>query len=284
METLPAEQSHVIELAYFGGFTHTEIADILDAPVGTVKGRMRLGLEKLRNRLRLLEMHAAMSAARDHDRWADSLGAWLLGALPEDEARGLPAPTSSRLRGLPRGRASRCASPPTRCPPRRRRARRRPRSRARIMAVVEREAALLRRRRAGGRPRATPGAAAGSPRSPGWPLRPALALALAAAAARRRRRRRRCSAATAFDQDARDVVARRSSPSSAARAPRSRSTTATAGSSASELPAPPAGRVYQVWLDKGGKVARADHGALLHAHATARPRSTSPARSTASGA
>ena len=56
METLPPEQSHVIELAYFGGFTHTEIADILETPVGTVKGRMRLGLEKLRQSLRLLEM------------------------------------------------------------------------------------------------------------------------------------------------------------------------------------------------------------------------------------
>ena len=56
MESLPPEQSHVIELAYFGGFTHTEIADILETPVGTVKGRMRLGLEKLRHSLRLLEM------------------------------------------------------------------------------------------------------------------------------------------------------------------------------------------------------------------------------------
>jgi len=56
MTTLPDDQSHVIELAYFGGFTHTEIADILETPVGTVKGRMRLGLEKLRDRLRLLEM------------------------------------------------------------------------------------------------------------------------------------------------------------------------------------------------------------------------------------
>jgi RNA polymerase sigma-70 factor (ECF subfamily) len=56
MTTLPADQSHVIELAYFGGFTHTEIAEILGAPVGTVKGRMRLGLEKLRNQLRMLEM------------------------------------------------------------------------------------------------------------------------------------------------------------------------------------------------------------------------------------
>jgi RNA polymerase sigma-70 factor (ECF subfamily) len=56
MEALPSEQAHVIELAYFGGFTHTEIADILEMPVGTVKGRMRLGLAKLRDRLRLLEM------------------------------------------------------------------------------------------------------------------------------------------------------------------------------------------------------------------------------------
>jgi len=48
LETLPPDQLRVIELAYFGGFTHTEIADMLDTPLGTVKGRMRLGLEKLR--------------------------------------------------------------------------------------------------------------------------------------------------------------------------------------------------------------------------------------------
>jgi RNA polymerase sigma-70 factor, ECF subfamily len=45
---LPREQSQVIELAYFGGFSHSEIANMLGAPVGTVKGRMRLGLEKIR--------------------------------------------------------------------------------------------------------------------------------------------------------------------------------------------------------------------------------------------
>jgi RNA polymerase sigma-70 factor (ECF subfamily) len=52
LQTLPGEQVQVIELAYFGGFTHTEIAEMLQMPVGTVKGRMRLGLEKLRNALR----------------------------------------------------------------------------------------------------------------------------------------------------------------------------------------------------------------------------------------
>jgi len=51
LETLPAEQRQTIELAYFGGFTHSQIADMLDQPVGTVKGRMRLGLEKMRREL-----------------------------------------------------------------------------------------------------------------------------------------------------------------------------------------------------------------------------------------
>jgi RNA polymerase sigma-70 factor, ECF subfamily len=48
LRELPAEQSEVIGLAYFGGFTHSEIADMLGMPLGTVKGRMRLGLEKIR--------------------------------------------------------------------------------------------------------------------------------------------------------------------------------------------------------------------------------------------
>jgi RNA polymerase sigma-70 factor (ECF subfamily) len=51
LEDLPAEQTRVIELAYFGGFTHTEIAAMLELPIGTVKGRMRLGLEKMRGLL-----------------------------------------------------------------------------------------------------------------------------------------------------------------------------------------------------------------------------------------
>ena len=48
---LPGEQSKVIQLAYFGGFSHTEIAGMLGVPLGTVKGRMRLGLEKIRGEL-----------------------------------------------------------------------------------------------------------------------------------------------------------------------------------------------------------------------------------------
>ena len=48
LDELPTDQRQVIELAYFGGFSHTQIAAALGVPAGTVKGRMRLGLSKLR--------------------------------------------------------------------------------------------------------------------------------------------------------------------------------------------------------------------------------------------
>ncbi|HWE58247.1 MAG TPA: sigma-70 family RNA polymerase sigma factor [Solirubrobacteraceae bacterium] len=48
LHELPEEQRKVIELSYYGGFTHQQIAEMLSLPAGTVKGRMRLGLSKLR--------------------------------------------------------------------------------------------------------------------------------------------------------------------------------------------------------------------------------------------
>jgi RNA polymerase sigma-70 factor, ECF subfamily len=48
LRILPPEQLKVLELAYYAGYTHVEIADLLDLPLGTVKGRMRLGLQKIR--------------------------------------------------------------------------------------------------------------------------------------------------------------------------------------------------------------------------------------------
>jgi RNA polymerase sigma-70 factor (ECF subfamily) len=48
LNSLPPEQKQVIEMAYFGGLSHTEIATQLAAPIGTVKGRIRLGLDRLR--------------------------------------------------------------------------------------------------------------------------------------------------------------------------------------------------------------------------------------------
>jgi RNA polymerase sigma-70 factor (ECF subfamily) len=51
LETLPPEQREVIELAFLDGRPHGEIATMLDLPLGTVKGRIRLGLVRLRGRL-----------------------------------------------------------------------------------------------------------------------------------------------------------------------------------------------------------------------------------------
>jgi RNA polymerase sigma-70 factor (ECF subfamily) len=56
LEALPPEQSKILDLAYFSGCTHVEIAGLLNIPLGTVKGRMRLGIEKMRG---LLLMEAA---------------------------------------------------------------------------------------------------------------------------------------------------------------------------------------------------------------------------------
>ena len=51
MLQIPSEQRMVIELAYFGGLTHAEISEQCHIPLGTVKGRMRLGLQKMKSLL-----------------------------------------------------------------------------------------------------------------------------------------------------------------------------------------------------------------------------------------
>lgn len=48
---LPPEQKQVLALAYFQGYTHREIAEVLDTPLGTVKTRIRLAMGKLRDML-----------------------------------------------------------------------------------------------------------------------------------------------------------------------------------------------------------------------------------------
>lgn len=51
LEQIPGEQRMVIELAYFRGLTHAEISEQYHIPLGTVKGRMRLGLQKMKTLL-----------------------------------------------------------------------------------------------------------------------------------------------------------------------------------------------------------------------------------------
>jgi RNA polymerase sigma-70 factor, ECF subfamily len=51
LDRLPAEQRQTIQLAYFEGYTHVQIAEMMEVPLGTVKGRMRIGLHKLRSLL-----------------------------------------------------------------------------------------------------------------------------------------------------------------------------------------------------------------------------------------
>ena len=189
-----------------------------------------------------------MSAAHDHDRWADSLGAWMLGALPEDEAEGFRSHLDSCADCRADAESLRVAvdalpaSTPPMNPP--------PELKGRLMAVVEREASLLKAagpdadRAKESRRRRFPGLS-------GLTLRPALAtglvlllLVIGGGAALLGR--------TALDQDARTVVARVNPELKGSRA-----SLEVDGDRArivgTKLPPPPAGHVYQVWLDRGGK-------------------------------
>ena len=187
--------------------------------------------------------------AHDHDQWADSLGAWLLGALPDDEAEGFAvhldacAVCRDEVATLQVAADALPASVEPRTPP--------PALKGRLMAIVEREASLL---EAAGpesdrAPRAEPRRRGARTWLSGLLPRPALALGLVvlllvvgAGAGLLGRE--------ALDGGTKTITARVSG-SSGARA----SLEVDDGHGrlvASKLPAPPAGRVYQVWLDKGG--------------------------------
>jgi RNA polymerase sigma-70 factor (ECF subfamily) len=52
LKQLDARERLAVELAFYGGLSHTEIADELQAPLGTIKTRIRQGLGRLRDALR----------------------------------------------------------------------------------------------------------------------------------------------------------------------------------------------------------------------------------------
>ena len=190
-----------------------------------------------------------MSAAHDHDRWADSLGAWMLGALPEDEVDGFRAHLAACADCRADAESLRVAvdalpaSAPPMTPP--------PALKGRVMAVVEREASLLEAAGPEADRAQPPRRRRRFPRLAGLTLRPALALRARAAAAGHRRRRR---------------AARPRRPSTRTPAPSSRASIPSSSGARASLevdgdrarlvgascPAPPAGHVYQVWLDRGG--------------------------------
>lgn len=58
LSKLPDSQREVIELSYFGGLTQTQIAERKGEPLGTIKTRTRLGLQRLRNNLLAQGIHS----------------------------------------------------------------------------------------------------------------------------------------------------------------------------------------------------------------------------------
>ena len=139
MEILPADQLKVIELAYFGGFTHVEIAEHARAA-----GRHREGAHAPRDEEDARGARAGsgrMTTGPEHDRWDDAAATYVLGALTDSERDGYEAHLKTcpvcrdEVEDLRMAAEALPVSPLPMLPP--------PALKARIMAEVEREAQLL---------------------------------------------------------------------------------------------------------------------------------------------
>jgi RNA polymerase sigma-70 factor (ECF subfamily) len=88
LNTLPPEQLKILELAYFSGYTHVQISELVDVPLGTVKGRMQLGLKKMRDYFDHPKLTRRQEARPDHKEHVLSHhrreDAWLPGRVDED--------------------------------------------------------------------------------------------------------------------------------------------------------------------------------------------------------
>jgi RNA polymerase sigma-70 factor (ECF subfamily) len=61
LQALPTAQRIAVELAYLRGMTQVEIASVLGEPLGTIKTRLRLAMQKLRGSLELAELRPGAS-------------------------------------------------------------------------------------------------------------------------------------------------------------------------------------------------------------------------------